>query len=118
IFRVEKVQNLAELLSETAVGFVPSIGSEVICRVAEEFLLCGTPVVAHDVGSLSECAFGNFGDSYRDEEMGGLQLAAWLRRSMGESAHEKAQRSADAARSFSLDSMADNLVEVARKVLS
>ena len=33
---------------------VSSIGSEIICRVAEEFLCCGTPVFVSGVGSLPE----------------------------------------------------------------
>jgi glycosyltransferase involved in cell wall biosynthesis len=35
-------------------GVIPSLGSEVICRVAVEFLQNGTPCVAHDVGALAE----------------------------------------------------------------
>ena len=49
---------------------VSSIGSEVICRVSEEFLLSGVPVVLNDVGSLSECLIHeNFGNLINIEDM-------------------------------------------------
>src|SRR5690606_1002039 len=116
-FTVERVSNPARLLSQTAVGLVPSLGSEIICRVAEEFLLCGTPVVAADVGALRECAQGDSGAAYRNEEIGSLQLAAWIRRSLEETKTEKLQRSIDAGRHFNLDAMADHLVDAIRPFL-
>ncbi len=39
-------------------GVIPSLGSEVICRVAVEFLQNGTPCIATDVGALREVLEG------------------------------------------------------------
>lgn len=39
-------------------GIIPSLGSEVICRVAVEFLQNGTPCLAHSVGALGEVLVG------------------------------------------------------------
>ena len=51
----ERIRDPAALLSETHVGVICSQGSEIICRVAEEFLLCGTPIFVSGVGALSDC---------------------------------------------------------------
>jgi glycosyltransferase involved in cell wall biosynthesis len=40
-------------------GVIPSLGSEVICRVAVEFLQNGTPCLATDVGALKEVLEGS-----------------------------------------------------------
>jgi glycosyltransferase involved in cell wall biosynthesis len=40
-------------------GVIPSLGSEVICRVAVEFLQNGTPCLASDVGALREVLEGS-----------------------------------------------------------
>ena len=41
-------------MSRTHLGVVCSLGSEVICRVAQEFLLCGAPIAVSGVGALKE----------------------------------------------------------------
>ena len=58
----ERVPEIRKLIANTHVGVICSQGSEVICRVAEEFLLCGAPIYVSGVGSLGECVF--------DEKMG------------------------------------------------
>jgi glycosyltransferase involved in cell wall biosynthesis len=55
------VERPSELLSSAALGIVPSLGSEVICRVAQEFLLCGTPVLLSKAGALEEVLFESAG---------------------------------------------------------
>lgn len=42
------------LLPKVHFGVIPSLGSEVICRVGVEFLQSGVPVVFSDAGALSE----------------------------------------------------------------
>ncbi|MDT8447016.1 MAG: glycosyltransferase family 4 protein [bacterium] len=46
--------NLARLLDQVTLGLVPSLGSEVNCRVAVEFFSRSVPVVAFPVGTLPE----------------------------------------------------------------
>ena len=102
-----RVPDIARLLSEATLGVVPSLGSEIICRVAEEFLLCGTPVVVSGVGSLDEVLFSDAGGSYRglgDEEAAAL-LGAWTRQSLAEGEAAKVARAAQARALFSLESM-------------
>jgi glycosyltransferase involved in cell wall biosynthesis len=55
------VERPSELLNSAALGIVPSLGSEVICRVAQEFLLCGTPVLLSKAGALEEVLFESAG---------------------------------------------------------
>lgn len=47
-------KNLGEILSIIDAGIIPSISSEVNCRVAVEFLSCSIPVVSFPTGTLPE----------------------------------------------------------------
>jgi glycosyltransferase involved in cell wall biosynthesis len=111
-----RVKDVAGLLSSTTLGVVPSLGSEIICRVAEEFLLCGTPVAVSAAGSLPEVLFDSAGFCF-----GGLSHDAivvtfvdWIRRSLQESAERKLARADQAKALFSLEAMADRLTNVLR----
>ncbi len=105
-----RVQNLPERMSQATLGVVPSIGSEVICRVAEEFLLCGTPVLVSGVGALEECLRQeNFGSSLKGVKDGAAHLKVQLERAFGESSVEKKNRAAAAAQYFSLERMGEEL---------
>ena len=55
----EFVENISEHKNSASVGIISSLGSEVICRVSEEFLLSGVPIFVSNVGSLSECLFSD-----------------------------------------------------------
>ena len=57
VFINDFVDNVSDHIASSSVGIVSSLGSEVICRVSEEFLLCGNPIFVTDVGSLSECIY-------------------------------------------------------------
>ncbi|MCA2960104.1 MAG: glycosyltransferase family 4 protein [Silvanigrellales bacterium] len=50
----ERVSDIVGLMSMAHFGVIPSLGSEVICRVAVEFLQCGTPLVSSTAGALAE----------------------------------------------------------------
>jgi len=50
----ERVPDVAVWMRQSSFGFIPSLGSEVICRVAVEFLQQGTPVISSNAGALSE----------------------------------------------------------------
>lgn len=52
------VPDVLRLMAEAHLGLIPSLSSEVICRVAVEFLLSGTPVIASRVGALAEVLEG------------------------------------------------------------
>jgi glycosyltransferase involved in cell wall biosynthesis len=55
----EKLDNINDLLAITSFGIIPSLDSEVICRVGVEFLQCSIPVLSSDVGALPE-VFSDF----------------------------------------------------------
>lgn len=104
---VERVADVAGLMSRATLGLVPSLGSEIICRVAEEFLLCGTPVVVSGVGSLNEILFRDAGGSYGDcnvDEAASL-IRKWIVRSVSEGERKKEERAEAARRLFSLEAM-------------
>ena len=107
-----RVQDVADLLSSASIGVVPSIGSEIIGRVAEEFLLCGTPVLVSGVGSLEEVIFDpTAGASWRglsDQDIA-EKIIEWLRRSDLESEADKQNRARCAAELFSLETMGISL---------
>ncbi len=55
----ERFADIALFVKNAHWGVVPSLGSEVICRVAVEFLQNGTPCIANDVGALKEVLEGS-----------------------------------------------------------
>lgn len=61
----KRVADVPKLMTDTTLGIIPSLGSEVICRVAEEFLCCGTPIFVSGVGALEETLFSGAGASFR-----------------------------------------------------
>jgi len=108
----ERMPDLGKRLSGTHVGVISSLGSEVICRVAEEFLLCGAPLFLSGVGSLEECLREkNFGHSFRGLDV--KQTALLLEQALWQAFQEKEgtrRDRAQAARSFfSLESMGHSL---------
>ncbi|MFZ9520992.1 MAG: glycosyltransferase [Silvanigrellaceae bacterium] len=50
----ERVRDVALWMRQSSFGLIPSLGSEVICRVAVEFLQQGTPLVSSNTGALAE----------------------------------------------------------------
>jgi glycosyltransferase involved in cell wall biosynthesis len=110
--RSERVERISEVMSATDLAVISSLGSEVICRVAEEFLLCGAPLFVSGVGSLEECLLDkSFGSSYRglSEERAATLLTEKLWQASQESSRQRQAR-ADAARSaFSLEAMGQQL---------
>jgi glycosyltransferase involved in cell wall biosynthesis len=50
----ERIRDVAVWMRQSSFGLIPSLGSEVICRVAVEFLQQGTPLVSSNAGALSE----------------------------------------------------------------
>ncbi|MBM3380866.1 MAG: glycosyltransferase family 4 protein [Betaproteobacteria bacterium] len=50
----ERLRDIAVWMRQSSFGLIPSLGSEVICRVAVEFLQQGTPLVSSNVGALAE----------------------------------------------------------------
>lgn len=108
----ERMSSLSEVMSATDLAVIPSLGSEVICRVAEEFSLCGVPLFVSGVGSLEEVLVQrSFGSSYRN--FGEERAATLLAENLWQAAQEKAsqrQARADAARRlFSLEAMGEQL---------
>lgn len=107
----KRVADIAQVLSTATLGIVPSIGSEIIARVAEEFLLCGTPIVVSGVGSLEETLFDGAGFSYRgkDPDAAAVLVRDALLKSLGESEAAKVIRARHAKELFSLAAMGKSL---------
>ena len=108
----DRISNVSDLMSKVALGVISSIGSEAICRVAEEFLLCGTPVVTTSVGSLPEVftrpEFGaNFGD-YQSDNAAQIVFDR-LMSSHAESSTLRQERAILAKGEFSLEAMSQRL---------
>lgn len=57
----EKLKNLKNILEVAKFGIIPSLDSEVICRVGVEFLQSSIPVLSSDIGALPE-VFSDFED--------------------------------------------------------
>jgi glycosyltransferase involved in cell wall biosynthesis len=50
----ERLRDIELWMRQSSFGLIPSLDSEVICRVAVEFLQQGTPLISSDAGALSE----------------------------------------------------------------
>lgn len=113
-FHTEQVENVAQLLSSATLGVVCSLGSELICRVAQEFLLCGTPVFLSDAGALSEVLFPQSGVSYslgKDQEILSL-LETQYETALQESLEMRHARARVAKERFSFEMMGCKLEQV------
>ncbi|HYX36601.1 MAG TPA: glycosyltransferase [Oligoflexus sp.] len=107
-----RVENLSEVMSATDLAVISSLGSEVICRVAEEFLLCGVPLFVSGVGSLEECLVDkSFGCSYRglSEERAATLLTEKLWQACQETEAQRQARAQAARYVFSLEVMGRQL---------
>ncbi len=72
-----RLPDIREAMATSTIGVVSSLGSEVICRVAEEFVMCGVPIFVSGAGSLEECLIEpTVGYSYRGQN--GREIAASL----------------------------------------
>lgn len=105
-----RVPNLPERMSKATLGIIPSLGSEVICRVTEEFLLSGTPVLLANVGSLSECLVDeSFGALFQNSAQDVQVMRNWIARAFVEDQKTRDARAERAASSFSLEKMGRDL---------
>lgn len=110
--QADRISNVSDLMSKVSLGVVSSLGSEAICRVAEEFLLCGTPVVTTDVGSLKEVFIREtFGACYgRNDSANAPEIISTvLLSSFGETTSDRRARAEEAKRHFSIEAMSEHL---------
>jgi glycosyltransferase involved in cell wall biosynthesis len=111
-----RVANIKDYLCSAAVGIIPSLGSEIICRVAYEFLLCGTPIVVSDAGALQESLFdesaGQFFKNIDDEDVVSSVLLEEIKRSLSEGEGAKQLRSKKAESLYSIETMAHKLTGI------
>lgn len=118
VVTARRIDDVPAVLSSACLGVIPSLGSELICRVAEEFLLCGTPVAVSGVGSLEEVLFPGAGFSFGEMNNGDMidAFRHWIQLSVTEGAQAKARRAAVARRYFSLEAMANALTNTLRRL--
>jgi len=115
-FFPKRVNNIVEMIRQSHLGVIPSLWSEEICRVAQEFLISGVPLWVSGVGALDECLYENSGLSYKGlslEESERL-LKELIVKSYNEDSAERQQRANIAHKKFSFSTMKDNLLEVVR----
>ncbi|MFW7378336.1 MAG: glycosyltransferase [Oligoflexus sp.] len=110
-----RLPDIGAAMSAAHLGVICSLGSEVICRVAEEYLLCGTPIFVSGVGSLEECLFHKrAGASYRGLDMHAAVdlLSQQLLQAYQETSEQRQERAQAAALHFSRQRMGERLSEV------
>jgi glycosyltransferase involved in cell wall biosynthesis len=106
------IENLPALMRSAGLGVVCSVGSEQICRVAEEFLLCGCPVLVSGVGGLGEIASKDFGLNYGLLQSDLGIVNDFIFESTREDGVRRAQRATLAQEAFSLDAMGRRLSSI------
>ena len=106
-FNMGTIEDVPKLLSSADIGVISSLGSEIICRVAHEFLLCGSRVLVSGAGATDEVLKdSSFGNSYKSCTS---DQTVQLLKDMLEEPQDKLakeQRSLKARDFFSLESMA------------
>lgn len=112
-----RVNNLNEILNETTLGIIPSLGSEVICRVSIEFQLCGVPLFVSGVGSLREVLVDSASMSYHNQNPKDLiqLLKKCIYHSFEESKDDKEKRARMTQDLFSLQAMAKEFKKLFEK---
>ncbi len=107
----ERIVGLPHLMQATNIGVISSVGSEHICRVAEEFLLCGTPVLVSGAGATEEVLFPGAGESYSglSNESAAQQLIQMILEARTESVLKRGERTQEAGERFSLKRMGRDL---------
>jgi len=106
------VQNPSDLLSSAAIGIIPSLGSEVICRVAQEFLLCGTPILVSKAGALHEVLFTSAGLCSNLDQQDIPDIVSFLHTAIDEDPSLKLERSQKAKQRFSFEVMRSHLEKI------
>ena len=67
VYKSGTIENVRNEMGAASLGIIPSEGSELICRVAYEFVMCGVPVLVSGVGATEETLKNdNFGASYKN----------------------------------------------------
>lgn len=108
-YRIDNIQNI---MSQSDLVVIPSLGSEVICRVAQESLMCGTKVFVSGVGALEETLRNPmFGESYKNlnENDTTALLKKILEQTIEESEQTREKRAELAQELFSLEKMGESL---------
>jgi glycosyltransferase involved in cell wall biosynthesis len=106
-----RIPEVAQLMGQAIAGVIPSLGSELICRVAEEFLLCGTPIAVSGVGSLGEMLFPGAGLNLEgaSDEAAAEALSAFIDSARHEDTASRNTRATRAKDLFSLETMGRSL---------
>jgi glycosyltransferase involved in cell wall biosynthesis len=114
VFTDRRVDNLPAVMNQATAGVVCSQGSEYICRVAEEFLLCGVPILVSGVGGLPDIMEPGFGYNYGlNTDDGTLrEIERFIKASWTENTEERAKRSLRAKERYSFAAMAHALEEI------
>lgn len=113
ILMPRRIPNVVPFIANATLGIIPSLWSEEIVRVAQEFLCCGTPIFVSGVGALEEALTPGRGTSYRGllPHQAAELLIDQIMKASAETANQRLSRAADAKQQFSLDRMAHQLFE-------
>lgn len=106
-----RVHDVRQLMMSACLGVIASLDSEEICRVAQEFLLCGTPVFLSGAGALREVLFMNAGLCYggKTEEEAAEMLYQYIPQCFREDHVARELRATMAKSYFSLQAMGHEL---------
>jgi glycosyltransferase involved in cell wall biosynthesis len=111
----KRVSDGPERMRRALVGVVSSLGSEEICRVSQEFLMCGTYVFVSEAGSLNETlAEKADGEVFSMDDIDGSaeKLLQAVIKLLGETSSDHRERSNRAMKRMSFEAMGQSLNQV------
>lgn len=117
-WHAERIQDLNQFINQCDVGVICSLGSEVICRVGEEFLMAGKPVLVSGVGALNELVQEPLlGVSYdRTSPHAAIKIRTALQQWRQESPAVQEQRAARARQLFGLKAVSEQWQEWLQRI--
>ena len=119
VIETKRVRDISKEMSLATIAAIPSLWSEEICRVAEEFLLCGTAVIVSGVGALEDALFDDeSGVSYKNlsEKDRVILFLDWIHKEFKAPHVTRLKRAQRAKKYFSLESMGDNFSKILKEI--
>ncbi len=108
----QRIKEPSLALSKATLGVIPSLGSELICRVSEEFLCSGTAILTSQAGALSEIKLDGSSLHVEDFWSHKNKIIELIKTCFLETEETRRHRSQAAKKLFGMKKMAEEMTRV------